>query len=126
MKGYNMKIKLIERSSEYNYHDDDYDVIINGITDWDEVNDEQLLEIEAYVKHRNQLGYQVMLVKQIDLPTKKTILEVLEKFKIEEQKKEKVKQDRIAADNKRKATLAKKKKDKEKELYEKLKTKFEA
>lgn len=98
------KIKLVIVRESYSYSYDDYNhVLSRGISDWEEVSDEELQFIECY-KHLIpvQQDERVEVVKQLDSDVPETITNIKNTLAALKQAEE----DRKAAEKARKEQLA--------------------
>jgi len=115
-----MKVKLFEMYGNYDQYGDYYKTFSSGITEWEEVNDEDYEILKSYVRHSTNL----YLAVQRDT-VKPCIQGHLAKYKEELAKKEARAKKAKLAEEKRKKTMTANKAKKEKALLDELKKKYE-
>lgn len=109
------KIAIIK---EYNHYDNDYnEKLINSISDWSEVSDEEYKMLVSY-----QIKGNYTLIERIDSPEfiKKTVGDYLEWASAEEKRKMFLAEQRA----KRKILKTTKKEEEERKLFEELSKKY--
>ena len=129
------KVKFFATSGRYEYSDELSSRLFNDISDWTEITNDQLVNLEY---HRHQIeeelrnngslnyGEQLVIVKDISAKVVENVMVNISQIIDSVAKKQAiVEEKRKQADKKRKETAEKKRAEKELQQLEKLKQKYE-
>ena len=129
------KVKFFATSGRYEYSDELSSRLFNDISDWTEITNDQLVnleyhryQIEEELRNNGSLNYgeQLVIVKDISAKVVENVMVNISQIIDSVAKKQAiVEEKRKQADKKRKETAEKKRAEKELQQLEKLKQKYE-
>lgn len=118
------KAKLIEVTSLSDYYSECNHTILNGVTDWEDISEDDYKFLSKHLSGRYIEGKQYKLIVQDECPIQERIVS-LRALIDKENKQREAQEKKFAKEQKeRKAKAKQKKEEKERKKFEELKKKF--